>query len=720
MNGSNSKPGDEGDSPHSLARQADNSGQYVFGRWHFNADSGDLDDGDSTIRLEPLVARLLAYFLSHQNRVISRDELMEAVWENRFVSDDAINRCVSILRHTLSPEDKNAYIETVVRKGYIAHFPAAPVTARDVTPGKRPMTFLGLVALACLAAIALYIVNGKPDSATPLVRQPPGKGPPMVAVLPFSSAGQTGDSLFFADGVHDDLLTQLSKLQSMRVISSTSMKEYRNVARNIRKIGEELGADAILEGGVQIAASRIRINAQLIDARTDEHLWAESYDRELTAENIFDVQSEIAHAIAAELQTSLTSEDSRQLAIIPTGNMGAYRAYHRALQLRDASGANLRRPEYLQALERAVELDPNFSRAWAELVSTLAFLNFAGGNPDLTLRAEQALQHLQAIAPGSAEHLIGQAAYVYYTLKDYDQAHDLISLALTMKPSDVNAVRLRSWIERRQGDFDAFLASKYEARRLDPRNPALTDTLLNALLLTHRYDEAGAETEMSPVESFTTGYIKALQSFREHRNFALMHESMQDLCTFSVETDCGWNAYIANRAYPQALASLGQADSEPDTPGLSSTDRRTIFTYWLMQNDSLLRERLPEWQSQLVQDQDEPGHYQRATSYIGAAMLAGVQGKADEAAGLIERWDRQMPIDWAERVAFRNEACRVLGMVAATQAAVQCIRDGLAEPSEVMPFLEPYLPFYASIRDEPAFVEMLEDIDKEALRGPSG
>jgi TolB-like protein len=674
MNKGNSKDLKENVSSSPPGQQATPTVHYLFGGWQFNADSGDLHDGESTIRLEPLVARLLAYFLSHQNRVISRDELIAAVWENRLVSDDAINRCVSILRHTLSPQDKNAFIETVVRKGYIAHFPAAPVAEYSAVP-------------------------------------------PMIAVLPFSSASQTGDSEFFANGVHDDLLTQLSKLQSMRVISSTSMQEYRDVAHNMRKIGEELGADVILEGSVQIAAGRIRINAQLIDARTDAHLWAESYDRELTAANIFEVQSEIAQAIANELSTALTPQDSKQLAIIPTQNMAAYRAYHRALQLRDASPTNLSSQEYLQALETAVELDPMFSRAWAELVSTLAYLNIRGDSPELTLRAEQALQHLQDIAPGSADHLIGQAAYVYYALKDYDQAHDLISLALAMQPSDVNALRLRSWIERRQGDYDASLASKYEARRLDPRNPSLTDTVLITLLVTHRYDEAWAESRIAPVRTLTTGYLGALQNFQEDRDFPKLQDSMQELCQYSEEADCGWEAHIANRDYRRALESL---DAAGDEPAVSDFDRRKIFTYWLMGNDEILRERLPEWQNQLARNQDESGRYPFSPSYIGAAMLAGIQGNANDAARLIARWDRHAPVDWAERVGRRQEACRVLGMIAATQATVKCIREGLAEPSGIIPFLEPYLPYYDPLRDEPAFIEMLDAIDKAGRAAQPG
>ncbi|HMB60196.1 MAG TPA: winged helix-turn-helix domain-containing protein, partial [Xanthomonadales bacterium] len=147
----------------------DGNTAYQFGQWRFFADLGELYDGETTTRLEPQVAKLLEHFLTHQHKVISRDELIAAVWDKRTVSDDAINRCVSILRQTLSPEDKNAYIETVVRKGYIAHFPAAPGAESPAarSPGLRK--FLKLAALAGLVIVVIYLI-AKPggDSAGPV------------------------------------------------------------------------------------------------------------------------------------------------------------------------------------------------------------------------------------------------------------------------------------------------------------------------------------------------------------------------------------------------------------------------------------------------------------------------------------------------------------------------------------------------------------------------
>ena len=354
---------------------ASNRRETSFGEWRFNADTGDLCRADTTTRLEPQVGKLLAYFLTHQNQLITRDELIRSVWGNRTVSDDAIQRCVSILRQNLTPEDKNAYIETVVRKGYLAHFPDTPV-AEPVHGRGRPIwrtsfrrRILGSsVLVLVLVLVGLVMARWLGGSST---LSGPAQ-PPMVAVLLFNTASGDDESRFFANGVHDDLLTQLAKLESLRVVSRTSVLAYEGKRQNIRKIGQELGADAILEGGIQISGDRIRINAQLIDAGTDEHLWAETYDRELTPANLFDVQAEIARSISSALNTTLSLRDEGHLALVPTQNMAAWRAYHEAMLMRDRLGGGaIQRPEYREALQRAVALDPHFSRAWGQFGFTV-------------------------------------------------------------------------------------------------------------------------------------------------------------------------------------------------------------------------------------------------------------------------------------------------------------------------------------------------------------
>ena len=196
----------------------------------------------------------------------------------------------------------------------------------------RRSDFLILTALVGVVAAIIYNAVGNVVEAPSQVQRSVREELPMLAVLPFVSTSLGGDSEFFATGVHDDLLTQLAHLQSIRVISRTSVLEYKDTVRNIREIGRALGADAILEGGVQRAGDRIRINAQLIDARTDEHLWAETYDRELSPANIFDVQSDIARAITAAMRATLTVEDDEQLSFLPTEKISAYEAFTNHLE----------------------------------------------------------------------------------------------------------------------------------------------------------------------------------------------------------------------------------------------------------------------------------------------------------------------------------------------------------------------------------------------------
>src|SRR6056297_1534981 len=546
---------------------------HEFGRWRFDPGTGDLFDGATTTRLEPQVARLLDYFLTRQDTLISRDELMAAVWDNRVVSDHAVNRCISILRNQLSPDDRNAYIETVVRQGFISHFPPPPDPSSDsssdrpsgaAAPASEPAAQQSRsgrrwmpVALAGLAAAVVFGVFRMLGDGAPSAGGAENTGAPMVAVLPFISTGLACESDFFARGVHDDLLTQLAQLQSMRVISRTSVSEYRDSQRNIREIGRELGADAILEGGVQRIGDQLRINVQLIDARTDVHLWAQQYDRELTPANIFDIQAEIARSIASALQSTLTRQDATQLDVLPTDNMAAYRAYHEAMELRDTE--TIAAPAYVAALERAVALDPEFVRAWAELAGSLSYINIQERDPESIRRLESHLERIRALAPESSEYLIAQSYYTYYILKDHDRAFELITRAQRLRPSDPQVLELQSWIQRRQGDIDGVIESIRQARTLDPRSPYWTRRLVINLMAAHRYDEALDELESAPFDSFRLSALRSTLRVREHGDHsrlladlvALQREYGVEATAFQL-----WEAHIAARDYAGATALL--------------------------------------------------------------------------------------------------------------------------------------------------------------------
>ncbi len=585
----------------------------------------------------------------------------------------------------------------------------------------RRSDYLILTAFAGVAAVIIYSAVGYVIESPREIRETPREGPPMVAVLPFVSKSLGGDSEFFDSGLHDDLLTQMAQLQSIRVISRTSVLEYRDTVRNIREIGKALGADAILEGGVQSAGDRIRINAQLIDARTDEHLWAHTYDRELAIKNIFDVQTEIARAITSAMHTTLTAQDTDQLAAIPTENMAAYRAYRRAMDILDNEGAWLV-DDYRQALEEAVELDPTFTRAMAELAGNLSFANyFFEVDPQLTLRAEELLERIRTLAPYSADYLMAKAYYTYYTLKDYDRAYEFISRAQDMRPSDVRILELKNWIQRRQGDMEGRIDTIRQTRTLDPRNPGHTNSLVRNLMMSHRYDEAKEEIENPEFQTYDLEYWRNMLELKEYRDIGRWADKLAALQNdYESDAEPGkmWEAHIANRNFEAAEGLLSSLPGEVrgSVNYLTEQTVSRIITYWFLGDSDRLEDIVSEARRGLDSSRDAEGNIPAHAWNYFMALLAAVEGNTEESERLARRWLRG-ETDLASLFVFRHTACQVLGMAGASAAAVECIREALVEVSLAFPFLEPYLPYYDSIREEPAFVELLAEI-KSAASNP--
>jgi TolB-like protein/Tfp pilus assembly protein PilF len=225
-----------------------------------------------------------------------------------------------------------------------------------------------------------------------------------IAVLPFDNRSNREEDQFFTDGIHDDLLTTIARIGSMKVISRTSVMEYKNTTKKLPEIARELGVAHILEGGIQRSGDQVRINVQLIDAQTDEHLWAEIFDRELTAENLFAIQSEISQKIAEALETTLSPEETARINRMPTQNLDAYDAYLRGKQL-----LATRRTEDIEAatkqFQRAVELDSDFALAWVGVADSHDLLHsYADQGPEaFTAIRQEAIDRALALEPGLGE-----------------------------------------------------------------------------------------------------------------------------------------------------------------------------------------------------------------------------------------------------------------------------------------------------------------------------
>jgi TolB-like protein len=541
-------------------------------------------------------------------------------------------------------------------------------------------------------------------------------GPPVLAVLPFSAVTDTEDSVFFAAGVHDDLLTKLAQFSSMLVISRTSVLEYKDTQENIRDIGAALGADAILEGGVQSAGNRIRINAQLIDAKTDEHLWADTFDAELTAESIFDVQEDIARAIADALHVELGTPTQESL--IPTSNMAAYRAYHEAIIAGVTVHGRTTSTEYRELLRKAVELDPDFTRPMMLLVGSYALDAFADKDPEKIRNAEAVLESLRAKAPDSADFLIAQTYYTYYILRDYPLALQIADQALEIVPSDTQLIAITSWIKRRQGDYAGVIEAMRLAKRLEPGNANWTGGIVGQLMVLHEYDAALAEIEAYEGREYGIESARAKLAVRKHgdlQRFAADIESLADEMGTSFAVWDVWQAHFDARNFEEAERAL-DAIPERRRPrpgaGIPGKQAVTIETFWAMGDTGRLAEEVADARKLLDQagTTDEPPTMRDSLS---EALLAAIDGNSVETERHIRNWFQSSKQDLAERALNWNLACEPLGMAGAAEAAVRCIRDGLLEPSAIIPFYEPHLPYYDPIRNEPVFVELVQELNRQ-------
>ena len=292
-----------------------------------------------------------------------------------------------------------------------------------------------------------------------------------IAVIPFVNRSEASENAeFLSDGLHDELLTRLAKVADLRVISRTSVMEYRNTTKNIMQIGEELGVGSILEGGVQRSGNTVRINMQLIDARTDEHLWAEIYDSELSAANVFAIQSRISSEIVEALQAKLSPAEQQRISAVPTESMDALEAYFSAKKMLET-----RSPESLLAaieeFHKATDFDPDFSLAWAGLAEAWIELpNYSPFTDPARVRRES------EIATNRAVELDPESPYAlavlgwHKLLNNYDWigAGDAFRRALEIETTNVNALHWQSHLLSWQGQYDEAIVAARAALISDP------------------------------------------------------------------------------------------------------------------------------------------------------------------------------------------------------------------------------------------------------------
>ena len=318
-----------------------------------------------------------------------------------------------------------------------------------------------------------------------------------IAVLPFENRSSDPSNAFFTDGVQDEILTDLAKVADLKVISRTSVMQYKNAGqRNLRQIANELGVATVLEGSVQRSGNRVRVNAQLIDARTDAHLWAQTYDRDLA--DVFAIQSEIAKAIADQLQAKLSINEKSEIEKPPTMDVAAFDSYSHAKNLfLTAFGNSTGKADLLQAvdlLNQAVARDPSFFEAYCQLAFThvsIYFLDF-DRTPSRLQSAETAVETAARLRPDAGETHLARARNLYWGHSDYPGALAELEIARQRLPSDTWVFSLKGYIERRQGRWEDSLQDLERSIALDPRNIQTLQQTARSYTVLHRYAESKA------------------------------------------------------------------------------------------------------------------------------------------------------------------------------------------------------------------------------------
>ncbi len=365
-------------------------------------------------------------------------------------------------------------------------------SSRRPTPRRARTAWWAGAALAAVALIGLaglYIYRGLPKGrAAPSLAVAKS-----IAVLPFDNFSDNKQDSYFADGIQDDILTALSKISDLKVISRSSVMRYRDTNRDLRQIARDLDVANILEGSVRRAGDEIRVTAQLIDARTDAHLWAEHYDRKTS--DVFAIQSEIAEAIATRLRAALSPEEKAAISVRPTADLEAFDLFLQAKDLirtfNDTPDAKETLLRAIRLLDEAIGRDGKFALAycWAAIAhDNLYWFDYDHAAARLEL-AESCVRQALQLAPDLGEAHLAQALVLYHGHRDYAKAREQLAIARRSLPNNAELFSLTGYIDRREGKWDDSLRNLQRAAELDPRNFKVLSDLSVLYDLLRRYDD---------------------------------------------------------------------------------------------------------------------------------------------------------------------------------------------------------------------------------------
>ena len=437
---------------------------FSFEGFRLDLEQGSLCNEHGEIELRPKSFQVLRYLVGNAGRLVAKEELLQAMWPNVTVSEESLTRCISDVRSALQ-DAESRIIKTVPRRGY--RF-TATVTASDAPETNQ-------------------VANGAAVLSTP-------EGP-SIAVLPFANMSGDTEQEYFADGVVEEITTALSRFKTLFVIARNSSFTYKGKASDVKRVGRELGVRYVLEGSVRKAANRVRIAAQLIDASTGAHLWADRFEG--ATEDIFELQDQVTTSVVGAITPTLEQAEIGRAVLKPTDSLDAYDHYMRGIAsvyrwTHDATS------EALQHFYRAIELDPKFALAHALAASCYAWRQVNGWVADTAreiAETKRLAEHAIRLGQDDAQVLCWSGAALAFVVGEVDAGVGLVERALRLNPNLMDAWLSSGLIRLTSGEWNVAVEHFARAIRLSPFDPFLflmQQGTASGHFYTGRYDEAAA------------------------------------------------------------------------------------------------------------------------------------------------------------------------------------------------------------------------------------
>ncbi len=482
---------------------------YTFGPFRLDAAERHLFRDGNRVPLAGKAFDLLLILVANAGHLLHREELISKLWPDTIVEEQGLSTRIHILRQALGDERETpVYIETVRGVGYrfiatVDQEEIAPSTTagqnRPAETNHRSQFRLAAGSAVLLAAVIVVatlfgtgiLPSGGHGSSAPIAS---------IAVLPFENLSSDKNNAYFAAGIQDEILTRLASLKNLKVIARTSTEQYQAHPPDIKTIADQLGVTTVLEGSVQKVGARVDINVQLIDARTRAHIWAQSYNRQLT--DIFGVEGEVATQIAAALRAKLLPSESARLQRAPTRDPQAYLLLLKAnylasrlLRENSVSDPEATRLRASDLYREATARDPDFALAWARfsLMNSRAWWFNIGDTNSLIADAGRQAKRALALDPTLPQAHLAMGYIEYYQYHAYDAALTQFAKVRQSLPNNAGAIAAIAFVHRRQGKWKEALSGLRKATALDPRNPRRRYEIAVTLTELRRYPEAGEQ-----------------------------------------------------------------------------------------------------------------------------------------------------------------------------------------------------------------------------------